>query len=106
MFYNYDSTYREALQPRIDWKKRQPVAGLPPEGLGLTLHGSGPIFDFDPHTVPLILGNQALGVERVVIIGQPQLLNGGLDGLFVWFRMVVIVFCHSKPPVHFLVFPG
>ena len=106
MFCNYDSTYREALQPRIDWKKRQPAAGLPPEGLGLTLHGSGPIFDFDPHTVPLILGNQALGVERVVIIGQPQLLNRGLDGLFVWFRMVVIVFCHSKPPVHFLVFPG
>ena len=92
--------------PELTGKSGNPSPDCRPFGFKLPFHGSGPIFDFDPHTVPLILRNQALGVERVVIIGQPQLLNRGLDGLFVWFRMVFIVFCHSKPPVHFLVFPG
>jgi len=92
--------------PKLTGKSGNPSPDCRPFGFKLPFHGSGPIFDFDPHTVPLILRNQSLGVECVVIISQPQLLNRGLDGLFVWFRMVFIVFCHSKPPVHFLVFPG
>jgi hypothetical protein len=46
--------------------------------VSLPLHSRGAAFDVDAHFVALFFGDDTLGIQRVIVISQPELLKNGL----------------------------